>query len=124
MTSSSNNLRPFVGDEVACRDGGERLNEEVYRSIPALTTFANALVAVGNKLAHDAREALFFEKGRDPGLRAVIVETAMVRHHQLNSVEPDLEWLRGAENDNVKTRRQDYESSENDIWLGPSAPGK
>lgn len=120
MNSNPSSLVPFVGEAVACRDSSERLNEEVYRSIPALTHFANAAVEVGNKLAADAREALFFDKGRDPELRALMVETAMVKRDEMGSVQPDLEWLRSASPAN----RKDFETKDNDLWIGPAGPEK
>ena len=120
MNSSPSNLVPFVGDAVACRDSSERLDEEVYRSIPALTHFANSAMEVGNKLAADARSALFFDKGRDPELRTLMVETAMVKRDELNSVQPDLEWLRSA----APSGRKDFETKDSDLWVGPAGPGK
>lgn len=120
MISSRNNVIAFVGEGVEHRDPGERLDEEVYRAIPALTHFASAAMEVSNKLSLHARNALFFEKGSDPELRALKVENALVMRHAMDSVQPDVEWMRSAD----PTSRKDFQSADNDLWVGPAAPGQ
>lgn len=107
------------GERIHVRDPSERMSEEVYRSIPALNAFANAAMAVGNKVSLEARNALFFDKGADPELRALKVENALVKRHELDSIQPDLEWLQSAS----PAKRKDFESSTDDVWLGPPEPG-
>lgn len=109
---------PFLGDSIMSRDPGERLNEEVYRSIPALNSLANAAAAVGNKLSQEARNALFFNKGQDPELRALTVADSLFRTHSMQGAQPDLEWLRGQE----PVSRKEFEEESPDEWL--PQPGK
>lgn len=118
MIPSLNKAVPIMGDEVVGRDPDERLDEEVYRSMPALTSFANAAMIVSNKLTLEARNAMFFEHDSDPELRALKVEASLMRLHDMESAQPDLDWLRGAE---IKTRK-DFDTADNDMWLGPSGP--
>lgn len=120
MNSSLIDVIPLAGDEVVCRDSAERLNEEVYRSIPALMHFANAAMQLSNKLSLDARNALFFDAAGDPELRALKVENALVKRHDMESVQPDMEWLRGMS----PATRKDFETADNDVWLSPAGPGQ
>lgn len=116
MSSSQNSssvLSLDGGTGVFFRDRSERMDEEVYRSISALSHLASAAAEVGNKLSLDARNALFFERGGDHELRVLKIENAMHARQAMESFQPDLEWLRGA----APVARQDFETRDNDLWL-------
>ncbi|MEX3614788.1 MAG: hypothetical protein VB141_13785 [Burkholderia gladioli] len=51
-------LYPF-GDELIARGPQERMSEEVHLGILALSSLADATVALSNRLTKDARNALF-----------------------------------------------------------------
>lgn len=111
-------LYPF-GDELIARAPQERVYEEVHQGIPALSSLADATVALSNRLTKDARNALFFSApGADPGLREVAVEVALRRREEMAVAQPDLDYLRGQQ----PAKRQDYETAENDLWM-PEPPG-
>jgi hypothetical protein len=106
-------LIPF-GDELTFRPTTEHLNEEVYRSIPALNRLANAVVLVTNKLSSDARNALYFEKeNMDPSLRATKIEAAMIMRDIIENAPPDPEFLSQFK----PVPRQSFDTAEKDIWL-------
>ena len=99
-----------------CRDRSERMDEEVYRSIPALAGVANALSAIGNKLSQEAREAMFFPKGRDQEMRTLMVEKAFHDRERMNNISPDLGWLASQKPADKSTINA--AAGANDLWLG------
>lgn len=106
-------LFPF-SDEVACRPAHEKIDDEVYRSIPALNELANASLALSSKLTLNARNALFYtNRSADPSLRRVAVELGVQRRLEMEGAAPDLTYLAGQE----KATRQQYETADNDVWL-------
>lgn len=118
MISSLSSVVPLDSHAVAWREPGERLDEEVYRSIPALSDLAKSAVDVGNRLSVAAREALFYDRSGDFELRSLHIETALTAQHEMATVKPDLEWMRGAE----PVSRKTFQGPENDVWLEPSPP--
>ncbi|CAJ6618419.1 Uncharacterised protein [Burkholderia pseudomallei] len=111
-------LIPF-GPELVARTRQEKIDQEVYRTIPALNCLANASLALSTKLTLDARNALFYaNRAVDPGLRRVAVELGVERRLSMESAVPDADYLAGQE----KATRQQYETAENDIWLSPDEP--
>jgi hypothetical protein len=110
-------LHPF-GDALIARAPQERVSEEVHQGIPALSSLADATVAVSNRLTNDARNALFFSApGSDSGLREVAVEVALRHREEMGVAQPDIEYLRGLQ----PAKRQDYETAENDLWMSKPA---
>ncbi|HEP6431473.1 TPA: hypothetical protein VDB83_005805 [Burkholderia cenocepacia] len=111
-------LIPF-GPELVARTRQEKIDQEVYRTIPALNSLANASLALSTKLTLDARNALFYaNRAIDPSLRRVAVELGVERRLFMEGAMPDVEYLAGQE----KATRQQYETAENDIWLAPDEP--
>lgn len=106
-------LFPF-GDTIRARDPEERVLEEVYQSIPALSALADTTVALSNRMTGDARNALFFAPaGAERSLRQLSVELALKRRHEMETAQPDSQYL-GAEK---AAKRRDYETPEPDIWI-------
>jgi hypothetical protein len=109
-------LLPFAHDVVA-RPPYERVDEEVYATIPALNEMASAALTVSGKLTHDARAALFQMDGADPALRKVAVELGVEHRFAAEGAAPDPEYLAGQE----KATAQQYQTPDNDLWLdGPA----
>lgn len=109
-------LFPF-GDAVEFRPQAEKINDEVYRSIPALNHLATTTLTVTNKISQDARNALLLDDGKvDPEMRVLKVELGMVKRDQMESAQPDLDYMHSA----APAGRRDFESPENDAWLSPN----
>lgn len=108
-------VSPF-GDEIIARTSGEKIHEEVYRSIPALSALADQSMLLGTRLSQDARNAIFFPTaGMDTGLRELSVELALKRRHDMETAQPDMTYLAGQKPE----ARQAYETADNDLWLKP-----
>lgn len=106
-------LIPF-GTEVMHRAVGEHLNEEVYRSIPALNRLANTVVLVTNKLSNEARDALYFQKDDiDPALRTTQIEVSMIKRDIIENAPADPEFLAKFK----PVPRESFQTADNDIWL-------
>lgn len=99
--------------QVEARDQSECLDEEVYRSIPALNELANSAMKVGNMLSRDGREALFFESAKDPELRSLTVEGTLVSRHDMETAQPDVEWMNGIQ----PAARKSFETPNSDDWI-------
>ncbi|MBN3729529.1 hypothetical protein [Burkholderia sp. Tr-20390] len=109
---------PF-GPELVARSRQEKIDQEVYQTIPALNSLANASLALSTKLTLDARNALFYSnRSLDPSLRRVAVELGVERRLSMEGAMPDLDYLAGQ----AKATRHQYESADNDIWLAPDEP--
>jgi len=112
---------PFAS-ELRSRSRQEKIDEEVYRSIPALNDMANAVLGLSTKLSLDARQALFFsDLAADEKLRRVAVELGVERRLAMEGAIPDQAYLAGQ----AKTPHQAFDTAEPDDWLpkpdGPSA---
>jgi hypothetical protein len=111
-------LIPFA-DAVVAREPFEKIDDEVYTSIPALNSLAGASIGLSTKLSLDARAALFHTNtASSPALRRVAVELAVERRFAMEGATPDPEYLNGQE----KAPRQRYETASNDLWLEPDGP--
>ncbi|CAE6793574.1 hypothetical protein R70006_04963 [Paraburkholderia domus] len=112
-------LIPF-GDAVVARESHEKIDDEVFSSIPALNSLAGSSLTLSTKLSLDARAALFHTNtASSPSLRRVSVELGVERRFAMEGATPDPEYLNGQE----KALRQQFETPKNDIWLEPDGPG-
>lgn len=118
MSPKKTLLIPF-GHQLMHRPDGEKSNEEIYRSIPALNRLAIVAMAVSNKLSSEGRESLFYEKGNtDPELRVLKVEVAMIRRDVIENAQPDLEWMSSAKPISSKS----FDTAGPDEWTTPPQP--
>jgi hypothetical protein len=113
-------LAPF-GASIRSRQVGERLNEEMYRTIPALNGLAASVIQIAQKLSQDGRAALFTSPSQDVEMRSLRVEVALARREEAQNFEPDLAWL-GKVEPPPKGSFQSKNLHE-DEWLNPEPPG-
>lgn len=86
---------PF-GEKLSFRPHDEKMNEEIYSTIPALNELTKSALAVSNKISQDARNALFFQDGATaPELRTLTVVVGMVKRDQMENAQPDLQYMSG-----------------------------
>ncbi|WP_199030758.1 hypothetical protein [Ralstonia sp. ASV6] len=108
-------LIPF-SDTVVSRPQHEKIDDEVYRSIPGLNALATPVQILSKKLSLSARNALFYmDRNADPSLRRVAVELGVERQLMMEGAEPDLGYLQGE----VAATRKQFETPNNDIWVTP-----
>lgn len=106
---------PFV-DELEFRTREEKVHDEIYRSIPALNHLVTSALNVTNKIPLEARNAILLQDGKiDPALRVLKVEVGLVKRHEMENAQPDMDYLAGAK----PASRKEFESKDNDPWIEP-----